>query len=337
MVFNWIQSRNKLKTFVANIVNEIRQPTSPVDCRYVPTESNPAKYDTRDLKPAALEQKITRSLHFLAQPPHKWPQHCPLPHANSICAAARTKLQSTLLNVNRFSSWIRLIRSTAQVCRFVRRLRHRSSDRSLATDDFQRAQHLLFQQSQIESLPSTIAQLHCKEGKSFVEDILLPYIPVLDKHALLRSVGRLQYALLPPSSRMPIVLDRIVQLLLQHYHAVCYHGGPKYVKAFLQHRFLIFGVRCALRTLSYKCFTCRRFRAQNVEPKMASLPSYFFPSADQPFPFKKTGLIVFGPFFIVNRRKTDKHYGIIFNCLVTRASHLEACPSLTSNSFLNAF
>ena len=70
---------------------------------------------------------------------------------------------------------------------------------------------------------------------------------------------------------------------------------------------------------------------------MAPLPSYRFPSTDQPFLFEKTGVDVFGPFFIVNGRKTDKHYGIIFSCLVTRACHLEACPSLTSDSFLNAF
>ena len=97
--------------------------------------------------------------------------------------------------------------------------------------------------------------------------------------------------------------------------------GPEHVKAFLQQRFLIFGVRCALRTLSHRYFTCRRFRAQNVELKMVPLPSYRFPSTDQPFPFEKSGVDVFGPFFIVNGQKTDKHYGIIFNCLVTRACH----------------
>ena len=46
---------------------------------------------------------------------------------------------------------------------------------------------------------------------------------------------------------------------------------------------------------------------------------------------------VFGPFFTINGRKTNKHYGITFNCFVTRACHLEACFSLTSDTFLNAF
>ena len=92
---------------------------------------------------------------------------------------------------------------------------------------------------------------------------------------------------------------------------------------------------CVAHTESH--FTCRRFRVQNVEPKMAPLPSNRYPSTNQPFQFKKTGVDVFGPFFIVNGRKTDKHHGIIFNCLVTRACHLEACSSLKSDNFLNAF
>ena len=140
-----------------------------------------------------------------------------------------------------FSSWIRLLRSTAQICRFVRRLRNRSYDRSLTTDDFQRAQHLLFRQSQIESFPSTVAQLHSNESLSS-KDKLSSYRPrpVLDEHAVLHSAGRLQYAPLPSSTRIPIVLDArnrsIVQLLLQH-HAVCHHAGPEYVKAFFQQHF----------------------------------------------------------------------------------------------------
>ena len=111
-----------MEEFVTNRVDKIRQLTSPVDWRYVPTESNPVEYRTRGLKPDAIEQKWTRSPPFLTQPPYKWSQRGSLPHANSICAIAKTKLQSALLNVNRFSSWVRLLRSTTQVRHFVRRL-----------------------------------------------------------------------------------------------------------------------------------------------------------------------------------------------------------------------
>ena len=155
VVLDWIQSRNKLKRFVANRVDGIRQSTSPVDWRYVPTESNPADYGTRGLKPDAIEQKWTRPPPLMTQPPHKGLQRRPLPHANSICAAPITELQPALLNINRFSSWIRLLHSTSQVCRFIRRFRRRSSDRSLITSDFQRAQHLHFQ-----TIANRVVSLH---------------------------------------------------------------------------------------------------------------------------------------------------------------------------------
>ena len=70
---------------------------------------------------------------------------------------------------------------------------------------------------------------------------------------------------------------------------------------------------------------------------MAPLPSFRFPSSSSPFPFQQTGVDLFGPFHIVNGRKTEKHYGVIFTCLVTRTSHLESCPSLTTDRFINTF
>ena len=122
-----------------------------------------------------------------------------------------------------------------------------------------------------------------------------------------------------------------------HFHEICHHAGPEYVKSFLQQRYFIFGVRAALRTISYRCFQCRRFRAENVEPMMAPLPRCRVPSPDTPYPFANSGVDAFGPFFIVNGKRTEKHYSLIFTCLVTRACHLEPCPALTTDSFINAF
>ena len=122
-----------------------------------------------------------------------------------------------------------------------------------------------------------------------------------------------------------------------HFHEICHHAGPEYVKSFLQQRYFILGVRAALRTISYRCFQCRRFRAENVEPMMAPLPRCRFPSPDTPYPFANFGVDAFGPFFIVNGKRTEKHYSLIFTCLVTRACHLEPCPALTTDSFINAF
>ena len=46
----------------------------------------------------------------------------------------------------------------------------------------------------------------------------------------------------------------------------------------------------------------------------------------------------FGPLYIEDAKgQIEKHYGLIFTCLVTRYVHLEACPDLNTDTFLNAY
>ena len=339
VVLDWIQNQKQLKSFAAHRVNEISRSSAPSDWRYVPSNLNPADHGTRGLKSTDITVKWTKGPKFLTENAQNWPTRPNSSSSDNVCAFASAKYPPVLLDVRRFSSWLRLFKTAAQVIRFVRRLRSRNSDTGLITADFQLARLLLIRQSQAESFSSTVAHLNCNLRPS-PQDKLLPYNPVLDDQGILRSAGRLKYAPLPESTRLPTILDAknpLVKLLVEHSHAVCQHAGPEYVKAFLQQRYLIIGVRCALRSVSHRCFACRRFRAENIQPFMAPLPPFRYPSPDAPFPFAQTGIDLFGPIFIVNGKQLEKHYAIIFNCLVTRACHLESCPFMTSDSFLNAF
>ena len=49
-----------------------------------------------------------------------------------------------------------------------------------------------------------------------------------------------------------------------------------------------------------------------------------------------SGVDLFGPFYIKERRSILKRYGVIFTCLSCRAVHLESAASLNINSFVNA-
>ena len=54
--------------------------------------------------------------------------------------------------------------------------------------------------------------------------------------------------------------------------------------------------------------------------------------------FREQRSRLFGPFFIEDAKgQVEKHYGLIFTCLVTRCVHLEACPDLNADTFLNAY
>ena len=71
---------------------------------------------------------------------------------------------------------------------------------------------------------------------------------------------------------------------------------------------------------------------------MAPLLSFRFPTAKTQFPFANSGVDFFGIFYIKDSKGIlEKHYGLIFTCMVTRAVHLETCPDLNTDTFLNAF
>ena len=71
---------------------------------------------------------------------------------------------------------------------------------------------------------------------------------------------------------------------------------------------------------------------------MAPLRAFSFPSAATQFPVSNSGVDFFGPFYIEDtKRNLEKHYGMIFTCLITRAVHLKSCPDLNTGTFLNAF
>ena len=93
---------------------------------------------------------------------------------------------------------------------------------------------------------------------------------------------------------------------------------------------MIFGIRRALRTLGKYCFICRRWRADNVRPKMAPLPKFRFQEHSKLYPFVSTGMDMFGLLHIEkSRTQTELNY-------VTRAVHLEVCEDLSTVCLLMA-
>ena len=98
------------------------------------------------------------------------------------------------------------------------------------------------------------------------------------------------------------------------------------------------GLRKALASVRFHCFLCRRFDAKNIQPIMVLLPSFRFPTAETQFPFANSVVDFFGPFYIKDSKGIiEKHYGLIFTCMLMRAVHLETCPDLNTDMFPNAF
>ena len=190
VVLDWIQNQKKLTTFVAHRVNEITQHTKPNQWNYVPTELNPADHGTRGLKPSDISSKWTKGPDFLLKPVKNWPSRMPANLDMSICTATVVVSQTGLVDISKFSSWNRLLKTTAIVRFFIRRLRDPSSTPNPTANDFQLATETLLRQSQLVSFPAVLGKLLRKESLSS-KDKLLPLNPFIDERKTIRSSGRL--------------------------------------------------------------------------------------------------------------------------------------------------
>ena len=93
--------------------------------------------------------------------------------------------------------------------------------------------------------------------------------------------------------------------------------------------------RRAIRRVVKECLQCKMQRAQPAQPMMAKLPR----PRVEPFQpaFTNIGLDFFDPFSVVIGRRREKRWACLFNCLSTRAVHLEMVYRMDADSFIMAF
>ena len=129
-----------MKPFVANRVAEIPRKSDPGQWRHVPGEQNPADDATRglDLKNSSVESSWFQGAAFLREGETSWPSEGRLlfndcseegkQELAKINLLFQCKQSLPLFDVQRFSSWHRLLGVTAWILRFIsRRVRHQKS------------------------------------------------------------------------------------------------------------------------------------------------------------------------------------------------------------------
>ena len=110
------------------------------------------------------------------------------------------------------------------------------------------------------------------------------------------------------------------------------HATPE--KNNLQNEYWVLCVRAHFKKIIKNCYDCRRQQATGLHQELAPLPAFRFPE-DKPFLFQQRGLDLFGPFASKTTGNYNKHYGVIFTCLKTRAVHLDMCQDQSADAFIN--
>ena len=130
--------------------------------------------------------------------------------------------------------------------------------------------------------------------------------PIIDQNVLLRSSGRLLFA---PTEleieKCPLTLDakeKIARLYLEHAHRICAHQATEPVKAFVQQRYYVIGLQKTLLLIKYRCFLCRLFDTEIIQPIMAPLPAFGFPTKETKFLFANTGLDFLAHFILMTNK-----------------------------------
>ena len=133
--------------------------------------------------------------------------------------------------------------------------------------------------------------------------------------------------------KIPLLLDSrhplVVLLYLNYLHK---NHGAEYLMALIQQNFPIVKLRTTLWSLQSKCVTCCKRWVSKLDSMMTHLQKKCL-ALGYP-PFTVTGLDHFGPFYVSIKRSAGKRWSFPFNCLTSRAVHLEVVPSRDTKSFV---
>jgi hypothetical protein len=346
-VLQWIRSASRRHpTFIANRISEIQDSTDPLQWRHVPGRLNVADEGSRGLHAAELhpECRWLNGPAFLSQREEFWPTEAKTNNdtpdvVDPEWTGAAHQAPHVSLDPAHFSSLNKLIRTTSWILRFIRNCRKPQQERQLGlitVAEHNEARDMWIKRAQIEHFSLELRGLQTKTPIPR-QSRILTLTPFLDENGLLRAGGRLSKAPVPYSTRHPIILPQkhdVTRLIITHFHESLYHEGNEHVRNAIRQEFWILNCRAEIRKIAHHCPYCRRRRARPHAPKMADLPSVRL-KAHLP-PFFHVGVDYFGPLTVKRLRKTEKRYGCLFTCLVTRAVHIKIAYTLDTDSYIMA-
>ena len=308
--------------------------------RLMSTESknNIADWITRGRKPAeiGLNSIWQTGPEFLRFPEHEWPICKPnyqkeLPEQIKTVMLAEAKSEDSLearIDINRYSNYTKLIRVTARVLSLYKRkprpsLKNVTS--TLTPEDIDRAERFWI--------------LRCQKllTADMEKGIFKRLCPRMREDGIIVVGGRVEKWLEISYNKNDLILlpyeHRFARLYAEYIHQRGHHGVSSTVSK-IRARFWITNIQRMVRSIKYNCVICKKIDKQLCQQKMGKLPEERLKPSP---PWHYTGIDLFGPFKIrdeVKRRTYGKCYGVIFNCMCTRAVHLDLAPDYSTETFL---
>ena len=122
-------------------------------------------------------------------------------------------------------------------------------------------------------------------------------------------------------------------LYSKHIHEEGHHRVSTTVSK-IRSRFWIIGLHKLVKSIKYNCTTCKKLDKKTATQVMGRHPQERLKPAPA---WSCTAIDLFGPFKIREEGKKQtigKAYGVILNCLGTRAVHADLAPDYSTKKFL---
>ncbi|XP_055610353.1 uncharacterized protein LOC129757229 [Uranotaenia lowii] len=359
-VYYWTDSRTALawikgdprnyRQFISFRIGEILENTMVSDWRWVPTKINPADEATKWGSGPYFDQesKWFSGPDFLRRSEVQWPR--PDEPITTTTEEIRTSVlhhcsTEPVIDFTRFSTWNKLLRSTAYVMRFVCNTSKKSLKfhGHLQQEELLLAENVIIKLVQRETYPDEVAALQNKapgeNGQKAIgkRSSIYKLLPMMDDEGLLREQGRIGAATNVPYERLhPIILPRnhyVTELIVSRYHRLYRHGNHETVVNELRQLYNIPRMRMVVKRICKDYPICKIRNARPKVPPMAPLPVARLAHHERAFTY--TGLDYFGPLSVKQGRSNVKRWFALFTCLTIRAVHLEIAYTLTTASCIS--
>ena len=365
IVLHWLKSDKKLPCFVQNRITEIKACDVILDFKYCPTDSNPADLISRGVSSSTLAESSlwwngpdwlqtghwpicdkfdTRTLVNITTAEELLDRQNTISANVATCQPTIQQGVASVIDINRFSSLLKLLRVTALVQRFIENLKTRTAENRILTKELtgkeiDRAEHRWIKDIQRQYYGKQIDELTTKAKT--LGPLIRQLRLFVDDDGILRVGGRLHNAPIRYEAKFPMLIPRespLAKLVIHDSHEKVHHSGLQSTITDIRQRFWITQIRTSVKSVLRRCVICKL-----ISGKPFRMPI--------PAPLQKDRLLGESPVFTVcgvdftgamyykdeHSNSERKAYICLFTCAVTRAIHLELVTDLSTSTFLRAF
>lgn len=337
VALGWIKGDSvRWQTFVKNRVDKIQQYSSTKWWRHCPGIDNPADLASRGASAQALvdSQLWWNGPSWLSEPKSCWPEPTDenISEMEAVDIAAEKKKAITLSglviteapkklewNLERVSSWSKLVRRMAWMLRFCTlrrpnlppeeitgktRITVKSGDvieekwvNCLRAEEIRQAEIFLFRLLQRERYPQSYEAL--ENGQTLHPQAKLTKLrPVWDPVLrLIRVTGRMELAIREEDREPPILLPEnhpVVELIVRDVHRRLLHAGLRSTHSEMREHFWVIKGRQQVKKILNQCVICRRLQSRPFDQLAAPIP---IERVRRARPFDSCGVDFAGPLY----------------------------------------